>query len=75
MADYESVLDDISDLSDLLDEVEEKVGTPSAEYVESVRSQAGDMEQWIADHKHATDNQARAVKNWTDGAKRWLRDT
>ncbi len=72
--DCESLLGAIDELLDVLLDVESSVGEPAADYCGSVRSQAEDMAEWIRENDRATENQQRAVTNWTEGASKWLRD-
>jgi hypothetical protein len=72
--DYGDVLDTLKDLFETLDRVEEEVGDPAQDFVESVREQATSMDERICADERVTPGQLGAAENWLEGAKKWLRD-
>jgi len=58
--DWELALDTLDDLIGRAEELR-----PS-NFRSSVLKQANDMRDWIEEREHVTDNQIRAINNWSD---------
>lgn len=62
----------INDLRALIDECEDlETECSNSDFLTDVREQASRMLCWIEENLHVTDNQLRAIDNWTDGVSRW----
>ena len=66
--DYMEFLEEAEELQYLLGDI---VG-PGEDFAESVLSSLLSVIEWVEDNEHVTEKQWKALKNWREGAKKWL---
>lgn len=71
--DYANVLEELDELGELLDVAEEQAPA-GAGFFADVREKAASMRDWIETNEVATDKQAKAVENWADAVRKWIRE-
>ena len=73
--DVEEAIEAISDLIDRIDDdVPEWAWDKAPEFFEDVKENATEVSATIEETQNVTPEQERAIRNWTDGVNKWIRD-